>query len=103
MAAEFLECGSEAAAFPGRCATMTGTPAGITRCSQELGAVTAAGQSTRTGTAAFTAAFSAEFSSGLSAPFKAGLNSPLNAQVRPGIDARLAAQFIAGLSVALES
>jgi hypothetical protein len=107
MAVRTLESGSKVAAVPGWCVTVAGTAAGITQCSQELGAVAAAGQSTRTGTAAFASVLSATLDRGLSARFTAELNSRLNAQVKPELAAQLAAQLaarlIAGLSVALTS
>ena len=103
MAAESLECATKAAALPGRCETVAGTPAGFTRCSHELGAAAAAGQGTRTGTAAFASALGAAFNRRLDARFTVDLNSRLNAPVRPELAARLAALFAARLRKALTS
>jgi len=79
MAAESLECGSKAAAFPGKCETVAGTPAGVTRCSQVLSAVVAAGQDTCTRIAPFDAVLNQAFACTFDARLNAELNSRLNA------------------------
>ena len=97
MAAESLECGSKAAAFPGRRETVAGTPAGITRCSQELGAVAAAGQSTCTGIAPFDAVLNPAIDSTLKARLVAAINLWLNAQVNAALTAGLNQALTAAL------
>ena len=119
MAAESLECGGKAAAFPRRCETVAGTPAGFTRCSHELGAVAAAGQSTRTGIAPFdavlspaidstlkarlTLAFSLQLNAQVNAALTAGFNQALTAALKARVYAALAATLMARVDAALDS
>jgi hypothetical protein len=74
-----LKHGSKAAAFPGKYETVAVTPAGITRCSQELGAAADTGRSTGTRIAPFDAVLNQAFGRTFDARFNAELNSRLNA------------------------
>ena len=89
MAAESLEGGSQVAALPRACEMMAGTPAGTTRCSQELGAVAGAGQDTRTGIAGLDAVLNAAIDSTLKTRLVAAISLQLNAQVNAALTAGL--------------
>ena len=97
MAAESLACGSKAAAFPGECETVAGTPAGITRCSRELRTVAAAGQGTRTRIARFDVILNSAIDSTFDAQFVATISLWLNAQVNTALTAGLNQALTAAL------
>ena len=88
---------SKAAAFPrrrgARGETTHGTGAdaraGITPCSQELGAVAGAGQDTRTGIAGLDAVLNAAIDSTLKTRLVAAISLQLNAQVNAALTAGL--------------
>ena len=94
-----LKHGSKAAASPGRCETLAGTPAGTTLSSQELGAVAAAGQSTRTGVTGLDTVLNAAIDSTLKARLVAAISLQLSVQVNAAFTAGFdAAQLCAILS-----
>ena len=76
---------------------MAGTPAGITRCSQKLGAVAIAGQSTHTGIAPFDAVLSPAIDSTLKARLVAAISLQLDAQVNAALTAGLNQALTAAL------
>jgi len=96
-----LDCGSLAAAFPGRCETVAVTPAGIARRSQELGAAAAAGQSTCIRIAPFDAVLNRTLACTFDARFAAAITLRPNAQVRPELAARLVTELKSALTVEL--